>query len=307
MTPPLAAFVRAELAQPPPPGVAEAVRKLAGLRDTRAALFYGSILRTGDLTGVLDVYLLTDGPHRTGFHGAVERRLWPEVSYHQIEVGGRTLQAKVATMPLDVFARAAAGETLDTTIWTRFVQPCALVWTAEDAAGEEVIQAVCAAAETAAGFAAVLGPAQGTTRDYWAALFRRTYAAEWRMERPGREGQILDHDPARWDALLPLAWAGAGIAFDSEDGRLRPQVAEADRRRRLAAWRVRERMGKPLNAARLLKAAFTFEGAARYAAWKIERHTGVALEVTPWRERHPILAAPGALWTLWRARRRSSV
>ena len=63
-------------------------------------------------------------------------------------------------------------------------------------------------------------------------------------------------------------------------------------------------MGRPLNVARLLKAAFTFEGAARYAAWKIERHTGVPVAVTPWRERHPILAAPGVLWRVARERRR---
>jgi hypothetical protein len=61
-------------------------------------------------------------------------------------------------------------------------------------------------------------------------------------------------------------------------------------------------MGRPLNYARLIKAAFTFEGAARYAAWKIERHTGMPVALTPWRERHPVLAAPGVLWRLWRQR-----
>ena len=47
----------------------------------------------------------------------------------------------------------------------------------------------------------------------------------------------------------------------------------------------------------------TFDGAARYAAWKIERHTGVPVALTPWREKHPVLAAPGVLWRVWRARR----
>jgi len=61
-------------------------------------------------------------------------------------------------------------------------------------------------------------------------------------------------------------------------------------------------MGRPLNYARLVKAAFTFDGAARYAAWKIERHTGMPVALTPWRERHPVLAAPGVLWRLWRQR-----
>ena len=55
-----------------------------------------------------------------------------------------------------------------------------------------------------------------------------------------------------------------------------------------------------------MKAAFTFQGAARYAAWKIERHTGVPIEVTPWRERHPILAAPGVLLKVWKSRRRAA-
>jgi hypothetical protein len=51
-----------------------------------------------------------------------------------------------------------------------------------------------------------------------------------------------------------------------------------------------------------VRAAFTFEGAARYGVWKVERHTGVAVPLTPWREKHPILAAPGVFWRVWRAR-----
>ena len=31
--------------------------------------------------------------------------------------------------------------------------------------------------------------------------------------------------------------------------------------------------------------------------------TGVTVAVTPWRERHPILTAPGVLWRVWRQRR----
>ena len=62
-------------------------------------------------------------------------------------------------------------------------------------------------------------------------------------------------------------------------------------------------LGKLLNIARLVRAAGTFEGAARYAAWKVERHTGVTVELTPWRERHPVLAAPGVLWRVWRERK----
>jgi hypothetical protein len=220
-------------------------------------------------------------------------------------VAGRTLRAKVATMPLSIFCRAAADAYLDTTIWTRFVQPSALVWAA-DASGEDAVTAAIAAAcETAGRYAAALGPASGEPVDYWSALFRGTYKAELRVEKPGREREIIGFDRQRYEQVLPLAWASAGVPFTASDGVLRPQLSADAALRLRSAWSRRARVGKPLNAARLVKAASTFEGATRYAAWKIQRHTGVAIEVTPWRERHPVLAAPAAAWALWRARKRN--
>jgi hypothetical protein len=298
----LSAFVRRELAQPVPAEIRDFARQLAQSHGVVAVLFYGSNLRTGELDGVLDFYLLTGRPHRRGLRALVERSLWPEVGYHERQVKNRTLRAKVATMPLATFRRAAEGATLDTTIWARFVQPSALIWSADRSVAAEVEAAIAAAAVTAGRFAAALGPAQGAALEFWKALFRRTYAAEFRVESAGRVDQVLAFDPARYETLLPLAWAAGGISWTGE-GVLEPQVSTSDRGRQTKAWSARQRAGKPLNVARLLKAAFTFDGAARYAAWKIERHTGVPVPVTPWRERHPILAAPGVLWRLWRARR----
>ena len=37
----------------------------------------------------------------------------------------------------------------------------------------------------------------------------------------------------------------------------------------------------------------TFDGAADYVAWKVERHSGVQLQLSDWQRRHPLLAAPG--------------
>jgi hypothetical protein len=51
---------------------------------------------------------------------------------------------------------------------------------------------------------------------------------------------------------------------------------------------------------RLLKAAFTFDGGADYVVWKIERHRGVRLQLSPWQRRFPLLAAPGIYWQLRR-------
>lgn len=294
----LADVVRRQLAAPTIDAVRTIAAQLAQTPDTLAILFYGSNLRTGSTEGVLDFYVLTAGPR--------ERGIWPTVSYREFDPddapNGERLRAKIATMRLSTFADAAAAATLDTTIWTRFVQPSALVWSRDAAARDKVADSIAAAARSAARFAAALGPEAAPPRDYWRALFRQTYAAEFRVEARGREDQILAHDPDRYDQLLPLAWQADGIMFAQDGERLRPALPPAQRRALLRAWGVRRRAGKPINIARLIRAAFTFEGAARYGAWKIERHTNVPVTLSPWAERHPVLAAPGVLWRVWRAR-----
>ncbi len=293
---PLAARVSASLDAPMAEPVRAFALKLAGEAGALAVLFYGSNLRTGALEGVLDFYVLLPGPRETG--------IWPRVSYHEWEHDGHTLRAKVATMTLATFHAAASGELLDTTIWARFVQPCALAWARDGAVRAEAIDAIMAAIVTAARLAVALGPVHGHPEAYWRTLFRATYRAEFRVEKPGREETILAANPVHFEGLLPLALQAAGIAFTRDGAVLAPAMPLAERRRIGRWWRGRQRLGKPYNLARLMRATATFDGAARYAAWKVERHTGVQVAVTPWRERHPVLAAPGVLWRVWRHRRR---
>jgi hypothetical protein len=296
----LAERIAERLSAPVDPAVATFARALAEAAGARAVLFYGSNLRTGSLDGVLDFYVLLPGTR--------EAAIWPTVSYqerdHTDETGARTLRAKIATMTLATFARAAGGELTDTTIWARFVQPSALVWAEDEAAREDVIAAIAAAAVTATRLATALGPINGTAEDYWRALFSATYAAEFRVEKGGRENDILSVNEAHFAGLLPLAMAAAGIAPRQDGALLYPTLSIPSRKRTLRWWKRRQRLGKPLNLLRLVKASTTFEGAARYAAWKIERHTGMPVEVTPFRERFPLLAAPKVLLDLRRHRRR---
>jgi len=283
------------LARAVDPQVRLFAERLATAGNALGVLFYGSNLRTGSLDGVLDFYVLTPGPRENG--------IWPRVSYHEWPVDGTTLRAKVATMTLQTFADAAAGDLLDTTIWARFVQPSALVWSRPEAA-RPIADAVADAARTATRLAVALGPKRGSPEDYWRALFRATYAAEFRVERKGREDSILAVNRAHFDGLLPLALAADGIAFTSDPfGAIEPHMSPGHRRQLLHWWSRRRRISKLYNLTRLVRASTTFEGAARYAAWKIERHTGIPVRLTPWRERHPVLAAPGVLWHVWRARR----
>lgn len=304
----LARRVADEVRRPVDPVILAAAGALAAATPgALCVLFYGSVLRTRDPEGVADFYVLTGRPQHRSLRALVERWLWPAVDVRSLDGGSRAVMAKIAVMPLDVFEQAASGERVDTTIWTRFVQPCALVWAAGSQVSARVEAAIGSAQMTAARFAAALGPSSAPPLDFWRALFAQTYRAELRVERPGREAEILRYDPDRYADLLVAAWRAAGLAVSRDaSGEVAPHLPAGERARLLRAWRLRRTMGKSLNAARLVKAAFTFKGAARYAVWKIERHTGVAIRLTPFRERHPVLAAPGVLFLLWRARRRQA-
>jgi hypothetical protein len=297
--------VAAEMSEPVAPAVAAFAAELAriGGPGVAAVLFYGSALRTGALDGVLDFYVLTDRVRDwPQGRAAAAAGAWlpPNVEYREFVQGGRTLRAKVALMSVKQFHDAAYWFSRDTTIWARFAQPSALAWSRDPEAAAKAAAAVARAVASAAWWAAVLGPPEGSAQDYWRALFRETYRVELRIEPKGRERALLDADGGRYRTLLPLGWAAEGVEFEAEGERLRPQIPDPVRRQARGAWGRRRLIGKPLTVARRAKAVFTFQGAADYAAWKIERHTGVKVEVTAWRRKHPILAAPGVAWSLWR-------
>lgn len=269
-----------------------------------AVLFYGSNLRDASLDGVLDFYILLDDVR--AWPGArlaalANRLLPPNVGYFEGRVTDQAVRAKYAVMSLAQFRSGCANEALDTTLWARFSQPCACVWARSEAdrqaAGEIVQQAVL----TAAQWAAALGPERGDPLTYWRALFARTYGAELRVEKSARSDDIVSRNAERYAALLPDAWRVAGLRFDvHSDATLMPQLAAGARRAAQRRWARRERFGKWLNALRLLKAAYTFDGALDYLAWKVERHSGYKLVFAPWQRRFPLLAAPGIYWTLRR-------
>ena len=296
----LARLVDAALDEAEPEAVRALAAHLAERLGGAAVLYYGSTLRTGDLSAILDFYVLTAAQPAS----RLSRTIWPDVSYHEVTIEGRLLRAKVATMALETFAAAATDGTRDTTIWTRFCQPSRLVHAVSDEAAGRARAVILHAVVSAARYAAAVGPARGGALDYWRALFRETYGAEFRVEAQGRGDMIIENNPDWFARALLPAWAEAGIAGDppAPDGTLAP-ARDFDRKHWAARWRRRRRFGKPLNMARLVKAAWTFDGAARYALWKIERHSGVHIPLTPWRERHPVLAAPGVLFQLWRTAR----
>ncbi|MEW5729429.1 MAG: hypothetical protein AB1918_16495 [Pseudomonadota bacterium] len=230
-----------------------------------AVLFYGSCLRDASLEGILDFYVLTDRPL-----SPLHRLLPPTVRFASHD----GLRAKVAVIDMAAFRRAMRPQAVSTHLWARFCQPVAFPWVRDDEARAEVEAALADALRTAAWWCARIAGGD------WAGLFRRTYAAELRAEGPGRAERLAAADHWRH---VPL-----------------PAPSEAEKRAARQAWAWRWRLGKVLAAARLVKAAFTTEGGIDYLAWKIERHAGRPVPLSPWQRRHPLLAAPLLLLRLRR-------
>lgn len=307
--------VHAELQRPLPNAIsAFAEQLIAGKSAACAVLFYGSTLRTGDLDSLLDYYVIVDD--LSAWHGrriAAIANGWlpPNVSFETFDYEGRKLRAKVAVLSRDQFERGMQARSIDTTLWARFAQPIGLPW-ARDAESRRRIDAIIAdAIGTAAHWAALLGPDQAEPAEFWTALFRHTYSAELRVEgAAGRSKSIIEHEQARYEALLPLAWRSRGIDYTVRAGvragvrlnELSPRLSTQQREQGQRAWGLRKRLGKPLNMARILKASFTFHNGADYIAWKVERHSGYKLELSDWQRRHPLLAAPLVLVKLKRAK-----
>ncbi|MDT0498764.1 hypothetical protein RM530_15550 [Algiphilus sp. W345] len=287
----------AELGRDAPEAAVELARQLGERSGGGAAavLFYGSALRDAALDGVLDFYILLDrcadwpAPATATL---ANRLLPPNVGYIETELGGQTLRTKYAVMSLAQFRKAMSVRAVDTTLWARFSQPSVCLYARSESDRQDVRDAVRAATLTAAQWAAALGPERGKALDYWRALYARTYQAELRVERSDRGADLVARDAARYAALLPAAWRAAGVDFDQDGDWLLTRFSPAERTAAGRRWALRQRLGRPLNALRLIKAAGTFDNGMDYIAWKVERHSGYRMEPTEFQRRHPVLAAP---------------
>ena len=255
--------------------IADAVRDAVG-EAAVAVLAYGSCLRgvsTDD--SLVDLYVLVGGYDRLAGNRVLRllnRLIPPNVYYAECRHGPRVIRAKYAVVSLVQFERRVAPETRNPYFWARFAQPTAIVFVDSAQTRARVLRALCRAAETMVGEGRRLAGSDADPEALWVAALTATYATELRSEGPARAREIVAANRDFYRAVAEATTSGnAGTGGGSRA--------------------VRRIEGKALSVARLIKAAFTFAGGADYLAWKIARHSGVAVELTPWQRRHPILAA----------------
>lgn len=257
---------------PESPAVAAAVADLRGRYDASAIVFYGSCLRDRTSEGLLDFYVLVES--------AEGAWLPPDVHHHNCG----PYRAKVAVMRVDDFLAGLGPGWFTSSLSARFAQPAAIVFARDDALRARLQAGFVTAADTCMARILPLMPPRFTAGDLWRRAFRESFAAELRPESAARIDSLVDADPAFYDAQARR------LLGDPRNGVFHHDALAGSRLRATLAWRARRIAGKALNALRLIKAAFTFEGGLDYAAWKIARHSGVVIAITDADRKKPLRA-----------------
>jgi len=306
-------LLAAELFAPAPEPVArmaEAVRSRHG--GVSSVLFYGSCLRRGTTEGVLDFYVLVDGyraSHGSLLKAALGWLLPPNVFYHEIDHGPERLRAKYAVISTRHFLRAARGRRVDARIWSRFCQPARLVWARDAAARADALEAVRSATLTAVDRMLNWLPGDGPVQRFepaelWTTAFRETYRAELRGEKAETIDAIYAAQSARFDrvalAALRELEARGKLRLVAAGRELEVASEPAWRARARRAWRLRRPLAKAYAIALLVKTPATFDGWVDYAIFKVERHSGVRIELSERQRRRPFLHAFPILYRLLR-------
>lgn len=288
---------------PAPPGaqaLAQALRVRHG--DTVAAvLFYGSNFRRGDDSeGLLDLYVVVDDAHAAlgkRLSAFACRRLPPNVYYLELPLAERTVRCKYALLETGAFSGYMTAR--QSYFWGRFGQASGLLYARDAAARSQIAEALAQAVLTLLGRSLPLLGDDFDEPTWWHTALAACYATELRPERPGAvDGLVGDLAPWR-GTLTPLA-ARCLPGVSTHARGYRQTLTRTARAAGQWRWAGRRLLGKSLNVARLVKAAFTFAGGVDYLLWKVERHSGVRIEPTPFLRRHPLLGIWGVAWRLWR-------
>ena len=273
-----------------------------------AILFYGSCLRSGDaLDGLVDLYLVVDdyrNAYRKPLPALFNRLLPPNVYYLEIEVDGNRVRSKYAVISLQDMEHGTSPKWFHSYLWGRFSQPCGLLYSRNDETSRRVQRALAQAVMTFLTRALPALPERLDSAAIWQQGLALSYQTELRVEKPERAILLYESWEDHYRALTSLVMDELpfDVKREQDASRLLFHIRILPHTRRLSrlGWLLRRFQGKFLSLFRLIKAAFTFQGGADYLIWKLERHTGVPIEVTPKIRRHPLIYGWGLMWRLYR-------
>jgi hypothetical protein len=271
----------------------------------QAILLYGSCYRRGDDDGLVDLYVLVDGyraVHGSWLTALANRLLPPNVYFHQMALGDRVLRAKYAVLSLAGLERGTGPASFDPYFWARFAQPAVLLYARTEAVAARVHAALGQAAATFVLRMVPMLPREFEARQLWQRGLLLSYRAELRAERRQGVRALYTAAPTHYDGLTRQALALVPFAVTAAGAGYRVELGPWRRLRARLGWLGRRVLGKTRSVLRLVKALFTFRGGPDYLAWKIQRHSGITVELSPRARRFPLLGAWTIAWRLYRRR-----
>jgi len=274
----------------------------------QAILFYGSCLRTGDdRGGLVDLYVLVDRyraaePRR--ILAALNKLLPPNVFYIEVPFEDRVVRAKYAILSLTDLKNGTSRRWFHSYIWGRFAQPVGLIYARNNQIVRSIQSALAEAVLTFIGRVLPVVSSPFTARDLWRQGLSLSYQAELRAERPEKLTRLFEASRDYYENIThaALQLLSFPVTIQQKDGAHCYATAISDHKRLISRvdWRVRCWQGKLLSMLRLLKGLLTFHGGVNYLLWKIERHSGVKVEIPPGLKGYPLVAMCVVLWKLYR-------
>jgi len=277
-----------------------------------AILLYGSCLRSHEIgDGVVDFYVVVDeysNAYQEHYLRYFNEWLPPNVFYLEIFTRKKTFRSKYAVISMTEFEKGNQYW-FHSYLWARFAQPVRLLYVRDEIIRQRIYNSL---AHAVVAFLRptikALGSCVVTAEEIWIKGLTFTYTAELRPERESRARELTELNLNEYrhltECALPLL-VGILEKLPQEHqvqgiGWYRCLADDSERRRSLRCWQLRRWQGRVLSVLRLTRATFTFRDCIDYAAWKIKRHTGVSIEVTPRLRRHPVLFGCKVFWKLFR-------
>ncbi len=262
-------------------------------------IYYGSSLRDmEDPEKMLDFYVLVDSyrkTHKNPIRVLLNALFPPAVYYHEMDHENDVkTTCKYSIMSLKAFERRCGPTAFLSTTWGRFSQPCVILFPKGDEIQGRILGAREQAVRHMACQTAPLFDGTAKASKFWARGFMESYKTELRPEASeGRAEEIVLRYKERYNAIMEALYG-----LQDQEGRytLTPSSKSASQLK----WFLRRLLGKPSAAIRILSSAFTFSGGLDYVQHKLEKHSGVRIDVTESQRKHPVLWSPYLAWKFWR-------
>lgn len=214
-------------------------------------------------------------------------RLLPPNVIHIPAAGGAGIKAAIISEK--DFARAMGARAKDHFCKGRLVQKVEIIYARDDEIRERVNERLLDARMGTLDWVPLYADEKFTVESYCLAMMRTSYGAEIRPESSGRVLEVIAQQQASLiESFQPVLDAGIErgvLTRDQQEYRLSQPPGEAQKWR----WRWYFRKSKIRATLRWLKYVMTFAGWPDYIVRKLDRRSGIKVELTDAERRWPLV------------------